>query len=107
MDVQREQVKALRITRGWTQQQLAEVADLSLRTIQRVETMGVASNETVSSLCAVLEIERNELLILPPLNAEQERASARASRMAGAAALIGAIGGSVLTALIMLWLENL
>lgn len=106
MDVQREQVKALRITRGWTQHQLAEVADLSLRTIQRVETMGVASNETVSSLCAVLEIERNELLVLPPLNAVEERASVRAGRMAGAASLIGALGGSVITALVMQWLGS-
>lgn len=104
MDIRRDYVRNLRTTRGWTQQQLAEISDLSLRTIQRVEKLGVASNETVSALCSVFEIDRNELLVLPPLNAEDERASERSSRVAGAAALIGALAGSLVTALAMQWL---
>lgn len=104
MDIRREHIKTLRATRGWTQQQLAEISDLSLRTIQRVEKLGVASNETVSALCSVFEIDRNELLALPPLDAEVERASMRSSRVAGVAGILGALAGSVGTALAMLWL---
>lgn len=104
MDIRHEYVRNLRASRGWTQQQLAEIADLSLRTIQRVEKLGVASNETVSALCAVFEIDRQELLVLPPLDAEDERASERSSHVAGLAALIGALAGSLVTALAMQWL---
>lgn len=104
MDIRPEYVRNLRASRGWTQQQLAEIADLSLRTIQRVEKLGVASNETVSALCSVFEIDRDELLVLPALTAEDERASERSSRVAGVAALIGALAGSVVTALVMQWL---
>ncbi|WP_113906644.1 helix-turn-helix domain-containing protein [Aliidiomarina celeris] len=56
-------VKEARTQRGWTQQQLAEVTGLSLRTIQRVESQGQASVETCNALCAVLEITRDELLV--------------------------------------------
>ena len=48
--------------KGWTQQQLADVTSLSLRTIQRIENQGVASNETVNALCAVFAVERSEIL---------------------------------------------
>lgn len=62
MEISSERVRQERQRRGWTQQQLAEIADLSLRTVQRVENQAAASNETISSLCAVLEIPREELL---------------------------------------------
>ncbi|CUS47849.1 MAG: putative transcriptional regulator [Idiomarinaceae bacterium HL-53] len=54
-------VKQARTAKGWTQQQLADVAGLSLRTIQRVESQGQGSMETCNALCAVLEIDRDEL----------------------------------------------
>lgn len=56
-------IKEQRIDRGWTQQQMAEVADLSLRTIQRIENQGVASNESVSALATVLELPRGHILL--------------------------------------------
>ena len=55
-------IKQLRTDKGWTQQQLADVASLSLRTVQRIEKQGVASNETVNALCAVFEINRGAIL---------------------------------------------
>lgn len=55
-------VKDERIHKGWTQQQLADVSGLSLRTIQRVENQGQGSMETCGALCSVLEIERRRLL---------------------------------------------
>jgi len=53
----------LRQSKNWTQQHLAEVCSLSLRTIQRVEKDGVASNETVGAYAAIFELQASELLI--------------------------------------------
>jgi len=54
VEISAEIVRQERQRRGWTQQHLAEIADLSLRTVQRVENEGLASNESVSALCAAL-----------------------------------------------------
>jgi transcriptional regulator with XRE-family HTH domain len=56
-------VRIERQRRGWTQQQLADIAALSLRTVQRVENQGQGSNETVSALCSVMALEREALLV--------------------------------------------
>ncbi len=63
MDINAKKVKQHRSQLGWTQQVLADSCGVSLRTIQRVERYGTASNETLMSLCSVLEIEQQELLI--------------------------------------------
>lgn len=73
MDVNSDLVKQNRLSRGWTQQQLSEIANISLRTIQRIEKNGVASNESVSSLAASFEIERQVLLIVPRVDSSQLR----------------------------------
>ncbi|WP_440054795.1 helix-turn-helix transcriptional regulator [Pseudoalteromonas sp. T1lg65] len=57
-------VKKLRSEKGWTQQHLADACGLSLRTIQRVESEGQASKETMMSLCAVFEIRQRVLINL-------------------------------------------
>ncbi|ATG58994.1 transcriptional regulator [Pseudoalteromonas sp. 13-15] len=57
-------VKSLRGQLNWTQQQLADACDVSLRTIQRVEKEGAASKETTMALCAVLEVRQGELIKL-------------------------------------------
>lgn len=54
-------IKTQRSDRAWSQNQLAEVSGLSLRTIQRIEKTGVASLESVKSLASVFEIEINKL----------------------------------------------
>lgn len=58
-----QKIKSSRSARGWTQQQLAEIAGLSLRTIQRMENQGQASHESCNALCAVLELQREQLLL--------------------------------------------
>lgn len=65
MDIQASQVRALRNQRGWTQQHLADACAVSLRTIQRIEKDGNAAQETVAALCAVFNIEREQLLFVP------------------------------------------
>jgi transcriptional regulator with XRE-family HTH domain len=51
------QVQKLRIKHGWTQQQLADLSGLNVRTIQRIENGASASVESLKSLAAVFEVE--------------------------------------------------
>lgn len=106
MDISSEKVREARMARGWTQQQLAEIANLSLRTVQRVETQSVASNETVSALSAVLEIPRTELMTLSPNQPGQTEAERRMVRLMAAMALLGAALGSGITVFLMVWLRG-
>ncbi len=54
-------VRKLRIERGWSQETLAEVSGLSVRTIQRIERGGNASLESLNALAAVFEIDVADL----------------------------------------------
>ena len=54
-------VRKLRLERGWSQETLAEVSGLSVRTIQRLERGGKASLESLSSLAATFGIPLAEL----------------------------------------------
>jgi len=55
-------VQKLRIQRGWSQEQLAELSGLSVRTIQRIERGQPASAETLKSLASVFEIDFSVLM---------------------------------------------
>lgn len=50
-------VKRLRKKNGWSQDQLATLSGLSLRTIQRIEAGHPASMETINSLSSVFETD--------------------------------------------------
>lgn len=54
-------VRKLRLQKGWSQQQLAEMAGLSIRTIQRIERGHKAGLESIKSLAAVFEVEFSNL----------------------------------------------
>lgn len=54
-------VRKLRIEKGWSQETLAEVSGLSVRTIQRIERGGKASLETLNALAAVLAVDISTL----------------------------------------------
>lgn len=62
MLVNAEKVRSMRLERGWTQDQFAELCAVSVRTIQRIEKTGVASLDTSNALAAVLETDRASLL---------------------------------------------
>ncbi|WP_299772732.1 helix-turn-helix transcriptional regulator [uncultured Pseudoteredinibacter sp.] len=62
MQLNTEKLKQLREHRAWSQSHLADVAGVSLRTIQRVEKSGVASPETVKAICASYSIDVADLL---------------------------------------------
>lgn len=55
-------IRTLRIQRGWTQEQLAEIAGISSRTIQRAETANCAAFETVRAIAGAFETDFDQLL---------------------------------------------
>lgn len=57
MKVDSSYIKRERERRAWSQEHLAEVAGLGLRTIQRIEKTGAASYESARSLAAVLGVD--------------------------------------------------
>jgi transcriptional regulator with XRE-family HTH domain len=65
MELRGDKVKTLRMARNWTQQQLAEICDVNLRTVQRVENQGNASLETIMALCVAFEVKREVLFEVP------------------------------------------
>jgi len=54
-------VRKLRLQRGWSQEELAHLSRLSVRTIQRIERGKSAGLESLKSLAAVFEIQLSEL----------------------------------------------
>jgi transcriptional regulator with XRE-family HTH domain len=62
MEVNASLIKNQRSINGRTQQHLADACGVSLRTIQRVERYGQASNETVASLSSVFEIHSQDII---------------------------------------------
>lgn len=59
-------IQKLRLQHGWSQEQLAELSGLSVRTIQRLERGASASAESLKAVAAVFEIDftslRNETM---------------------------------------------
>ncbi|MFL0796142.1 MAG: 2TM domain-containing protein [Cellvibrionaceae bacterium] len=54
-------VRKLRLKKGWSQEQLAQLSGLNIRTIQRIERGNQASLESLKSLAAVFEVDIHEL----------------------------------------------
>lgn len=64
------QVKSLRLHKNWSQEQLAQLSGLSVRTIQRIERGDNVGLETLKALAAVFEVDVNHLK--SPNNNEHE-----------------------------------
>jgi transcriptional regulator with XRE-family HTH domain len=71
-------VQKLRLQRGWSQEQLAEVSGLSVRTIQRLERGQPGSLETLKALAAVFEIDLDRLK--EPEMTQMDASTPRAAR---------------------------
>lgn len=54
-------IRKLRLKRGWSQEQFAEMSGLSVRTIQRSERGQSISVESLKALAAVFEIDVTKL----------------------------------------------
>lgn len=57
-------IRSEREKRAWSQEHLAEVAGLGLRTVQRIESTGAAAYESARALAAVLEIDVARLRVV-------------------------------------------
>lgn len=82
-------IQKMRLQRGWSQQQLAELSGLSARTIQRIENGQPASAESLKSLASVFEIDFSSLTSEPCMSAntpskqEEQLALARVRKIKG------------------------
>ncbi len=62
MKINNALVSRERMVRQWSQQQLADMTGLSLRTIQRIENSGNASYGSIKSIASVLEVSAKDFL---------------------------------------------
>lgn len=81
-------VRRERTARGWPQEQLADAAGLSLRTVQRVERGRSCSGETIQALASVLEVDAGVLSAAAPAGSGERR---WLGLTAGPAFVIGAV----------------
>ena len=80
-----DKIKRWREERHWSQEHLAELAGIGLRTVQRIENGEQASRESLTALAAAFNVEAIALVIDPEVEAtgivqrrnEKVRATAR------------------------------
>jgi transcriptional regulator with XRE-family HTH domain len=63
--VDAKRIVALRIERGWSQEHLAEVAGVSLRTVQRAEGSRALSGENVQAIASAFTMGPEDILARP------------------------------------------
>jgi uncharacterized membrane protein YhaH (DUF805 family)/DNA-binding XRE family transcriptional regulator len=66
MHIDSTRLRQLRTARQWSQEQLAELSGLNLRTIQRLEGGAKVSTESLRALAAVFEVPADSLLVSAP-----------------------------------------
>jgi transcriptional regulator with XRE-family HTH domain len=70
MNIDAALIRNERLKRAWSQEHLAQVTGLGLRTVHRIENGGNASLETIKALAAVLELPVEALLTEAPVQPE-------------------------------------
>lgn len=96
MRVDSKLIRAERERRAWSQEQLARVSGLGLRTIQRIEKTGAASFESAKALAAVFSLDVADVRVAPALPAPRQRAGSPVRPLLGAAAVLLSTGGALL-----------
>lgn len=66
MHIDSARLRELRTARQWSQEQLASLSGLNLRTIQRLESGAKISTESLRALAAVFEVPAESLLVGDP-----------------------------------------
>lgn len=66
MQIDSTRLRELRTARQWSQEQLAELSGLNLRTIQRLESGARVSTESLRALAAVFDVPAESLLVGDP-----------------------------------------
>ena len=72
MEIDPNEVRRLRESRAWSQEHLAGVAGLSVRTVQRVERGDGASLETRMALASAFEVAPLKLCVVAPADTARE-----------------------------------
>lgn len=67
MHVNSARLRELRTARQWSQEQLAQLSGLNLRTIQRLESGAKISTESLRALAAVFQVPAESLLMGEPM----------------------------------------
>ncbi len=88
-----DRVKELRDRRGWTQIHLADAAEISLRTVQRMEGRHSHSAETLMAVAAALDVDARGLTE-PSLAASSEQRPLWPAAAPGTAGLIAVVLGA-------------
>ena len=57
--MKKKSIRALRLAKGWTQQDLAEAARVSLRTVAKADVGGEVSLEIAEALAGALGVSRD------------------------------------------------
>jgi len=63
MKIDSKRIRDERMRKAWSQEHLAGITGLGLRTIQRIEKSGAASHESVAALASVFAIPIEALLV--------------------------------------------
>lgn len=74
MKIDTEKLKRWREERFWSQEHLAELSGIALRTVQRIESGGTASRESITALAAAYNVDAAALTYSP---ADKEAAEAQ------------------------------
>lgn len=91
MKINKDTLRRERELRAWTQSHLADVADLSMRTVQRIERTGDASMESASALAAALNLNLSALMETPAPISQTIPAKSHRYPLWGAIGLLGAL----------------
>jgi len=73
MQLDVEKLKKLRSSKAWSQSYLADVSGISMRTIQRIEKSGVASQESAKSICSAYDIVVTDIIVNDTVEIEVDR----------------------------------
>lgn len=73
MKVDADLVRQAREQRAWSQEHLAQVAGIGLRTLQRIESSGSSSLESAKALAAVLDLPIENLAVVSPKDAKPKK----------------------------------
>ncbi len=102
-------IKELRLAKAWSQEQLAQLASVSVRTVQRIENGEQASLETLAAIASAFELGVTDLYSAQAAPAQQEQARAIDERLVKIRKQIAAqadfyrqIAGFVITSVILL-----
>ena len=92
MLVNADKIRGMRLENGWTQDQLAQMCGVSVRTVQRIEKTGVASLDTANALAAVFKAERKAILAQGGVQRAQADVSLKHAILIAATTLLVGIG---------------